>query len=387
MERNKTFDVIVIGVGSMGSAACYYLAQRGAKVLGLEQFDSPHTYGSHAGQSRIIRKAYFEHPDYVPLLERAYANWHALEQASGEQVYEQTGLLYFSRPDHMLVSGTIASSTAHHIPLERLDESTIRKKYPQVELPTGYTGLMESDAGFVRPEKAIQLYRDLSEQAGAEIRTQTRVLSWSGSTDGVEVRTDKGNAHGLTLIITAGPWAGMLIPELQPKLQVTRQVLAWVTPENPEAYKLGHWPCWTIGDDDQPGIYYGFPILPEERFGGPIGFKLAHHAPGLPCSASDVSRAITEADIAGIQYCLDRYFPNIRARMHVLKTCLYTNTPDEHFIIDHLPETGKKVIFAAGFSGHGFKFVSVVGEILADLVIKGRTELPADFLRLSRFHS
>lgn len=186
-------------------------------------------------------------------------------------------------------------------------------------------------------------------------------------------------------MITAGPWAGKLMPLLQPQLTVTRQVVAWVNMKNRDALALGKFPCWIIADENMPGIFYGFPVLPEEIFGEPIGFKLAHHYAAEKTDADSINRTTTAHDEKNILYALDQFFPGSYQSTHVVKTCLYTNTPDEHFIIDYLPGHHKDVAMAAGFSGHGFKFASAVGEILSDLVLKGKTDLPIGFLRAGRF--
>jgi sarcosine oxidase len=384
-REDHRFDVIVLGVGSMGSATCYYLARSGAKVLGLEQFDIPHEMGSHAGQSRIIRKAYFEHPDYVPLLESAYANWKELERITQAEVYVKTGLLYFGKPDHLLITGVLESAGKYRIPVEKLDKNAMDARYPQVSLPDGYAKLFEPDAGFVTPERAILLYTDQAIKLGAVIRTKTKVLQWTKDADGYRVSTNQGEFRCKKLVITSGPWTAKLVPGMQQTLKVTRQMIAWVIPHKPASFELGRWPCWTLADERKPGIYYGFPILPVGRFNGPIGFKLAHHAPGEVTGADTVSRTPTPEDEANLKYCLNTYFPDGYAGTHVMKTCLYTNTPDEHFIIDYLPGHEGKVAIAAGFSGHGFKFVSVVGEILRDLALSGSTSHPIGFLHAKRF--
>jgi sarcosine oxidase len=382
--RDAAFDVIVLGVGSMGSATCYYLSKAGLRVLGIEQFDIPHELGSHHGQSRIIRKAYFEHPDYVPLLERAYTNWRALEAASGVQIYLPTGLLYLGRADHFLVRDSLASAMKYGIRMDKLGESVMRNRYPQVRLPEHFTCLFEPDAGLVTPERAVLAYTDLAIRNGAVIQTKTQVHRWEKNGSGYIVETNRGRFSAQKMVITAGPYTSELVPELSSSLAVTRQVAAWVIPKDPSAFALGNWPCWTLAEDGKPGIYYGFPVLPVGQFNGPIGFKLAHHSAGDACKPHTVSRDPTPEDEANLVRILDKYFPGSHAMTHLMKTCLYTNTPDEHFIIDFLPGHDKSVAIAAGFSGHGFKFASAVGEILADLVTRGKTPLPVGFLHAGR---
>lgn len=382
--REDHFDVIVLGVGSMGSAASYYLARSGARVLGLEQFDIPHELGSHHGQSRIIRKAYFEHPDYVPLLERAYANWLALESATGTQVYLPTGLLYLGKPDHFLVKNTLASARQYGIRVEQLSHAVMQARYPQVQVPESFSCLLEPDAGLVLPERAVLAFTEEAIRHGALIQTKTQVHGWRKNGSRYTVETSRGAFHAAKLVITAGPYTSALVPALSSRLTVTRQVAAWVIPKNPSAFALGNWPCWTLAEEGKPGIYYGFPILPAGQYGGPIGFKLAHHTAGDSCRPDTVSRQPTTEDEANLRHILDKYFPEGYASTHVMKTCLYTNTPDEHFVIDFLPGYGNDVAVAAGFSGHGFKFASAIGEIMADMSLRGKTDLPVAFLGAGR---
>lgn len=384
-DEQTNFDVIVLGVGSMGSSACYWLAKQGIKVLGLEQFDIPNEMSSHLGQSRIIRKAYFEHPGYVPLLERAYQNWKQLESETGTQVYFETGLLYCGKPGHVMMKGINESADQYHIPLDRLQKEEAEKKYPQLKVPGDYEILYEPGAGFITPERAILLYTEKALQSGAVIKTKQKVLKWNKTKDGVEVITSVGKYFAKKLIITAGPWAGSMIPSLSSLLKVTRQIIAWVAPKNISSFELGNFPCWMIADEAKPGCYYGFPVLPPGRFYGPIGFKLAYHHPGIVSDPDKIDRTHTTDDETGLINALNKFFPGSYVSTHIMKVCMYTNTPDENFILDFLPDHDKDVVVATGFSGHGFKFASVVGEIMSDLAIKGATTLPIEFLQAGRF--
>lgn len=381
----KHYDVIVIGVGSMGAATCFYLARQGLRVLGIEQFDIPHELGSHAGQSRIIRKAYFEHPDYVPLLQRAYENWHELEALTSQQVFHKTGLLYLGQPDSDLMKGVRESASKFKLQIETLAEEQMASAYPQFRVPEGYEVLLEPDAGFVTPEKAILLYVEQALKQGAAIHTKEKITGWQQTGAGIAVQTDRGEYTTDKLVLTAGAWAGKLLPDLAAKFKVTRQVVAWVNPQNRVSFELGNFPCWVIADASQPSIYYGFPILPAGTFGGPIGLKIGHHAQGIATDPDAVNRKTDAAEEDNLIQALHRFIPEAYASTFALKTCLYTNTPDENFILDVLPGTDHKVMVAAGFSGHGFKFASVVGEIMADLAMTGKTELPIGFLGVGRF--
>ena len=375
----------------MGSSACYYLSRRGYKVLGLEQFDISHEFGSHAGQSRIIRKAYFEHSDYVPLLNKAYENWKKLEEETGKQtrspdgrIYFRTGLLYFGPPDHPIIKGVKRSASLYEIEVERFNILSSAKKFPQFKVPEYFECLHEPDAGFITPEKTIRLYATLAKKSGSEIHPYEKVVNWEKIGDGIVVRTDKNNYHCSKLVITAGAWAGKMIPGFQDKLKITRQFVAWVKLKNENDYRLNNFPCWMIADNEKPGAYYGFPILPTEKFGEPAGLKLAHHYAYNETDPDNVNRQVTADDEENLKYALNKYFSGTFESFLSSKICLYANSPDENFIIDKLPGY-KNVVIACGFSGHGFKFVSVVGEILADLLTYGKTELPIEFLSTKRF--
>jgi sarcosine oxidase len=381
----NSFDIIVLGVGSMGSSSCYFLAKQGYKVLGLEQFTISHEFGSHAGQSRVIRKAYFEHPDYIPLLIRAYQNWKQLEKETGEQLYFKTGLVYFGPPDHIVMQGVNQSASLYGIELENVNRDEIKKRFPQFQIPENYQCLFEPDAGFVRPEKTIQLYTELAKKNRAQINTNEKVLDWEKDGDGIVVNTDKNHYHCNKLVITAGAWAGKMIPGFEKKLKITRQFISWIKPKNESDFSLGKFPCWLLADDKKPGVYYGFPSLSPEKFGQPAGLKLSHHHAAVETDPDHVNRQPTPEDEENLKWALNKYFPGVFESFLTEKICLYSNTSDENFIIDKLPGYEDRVVIACGFSGHGFKFVPVVGEILADLVISGKTNFSMEFLTAKRF--
>jgi sarcosine oxidase len=383
MNRSNHYNVIVIGVGSMGAAACYYLARRGVSVLGLEQFDLVHDRGSHSGQSRIIRKAYFEHPDYVPLLERAYQNWQSLEQETNARVYYPTGIVYFGKPELDTLKGIRKSASLYNIPVESLDEVQVTERFSQFKIPSCFQALFEPDAGFITPERAVRLYAQEAIKNGAVIKTQSPVKNWKHDGSVIRIATASGEYTCDKLIVTAGAWTSALIPDLKTELKVTRQLLAWVYPKNPEIFSWRNFPCWFV-DDPARGVFYGFPFLPSDRFDGPAGLKLAHHFPGELWDADNVSTVVSKSAEDTLRYALEKYLPEAGDDIVGFKHCLYTYSRDENFIIDHLPGHGKQVTVACGFSGHGFKFVSVVGEILADMAVKGKTEMPIDFLSLKR---
>ena len=383
VKNRGHYDVIVLGVGSMGSAACWFLSRQGYRVLGLEQFDICHDKGAHAGQSRLIRKAYFEHPDYVPLLERAYQNWQLLEKECGEKIYYPTGLLYAGKPDNENILRVKKTAELYGITLDQPGPKGIEKT-STYQLPADFEVIYEPDAGFVTPERAVENFVQLAEKSGATILRNTPVLDWRSEGNQVVVATADASYTGDKLIITAGAWTSRFVSAYTIDLKVTRQVLAWIDTEGRSEFDLGNLSCWLI-EDPERGTYYGFPTLSGDQFTGPSGFKLAHHFPGKVSDPDTVDRSISPDDEEDILYALKKYFPTAGTQVLEMKTCLYTNSDDTHFIIDHLPGYNKQVTLACGFSGHGFKFVSAIGEILADLAVKGTTDLPIEFLRLSRF--
>lgn len=382
--RENHFDVIVIGVGSMGSAACYHLAKTGLKVLGLEQFSIPHVKGSHGGQSRIIRKAYFEHPDYVPLLERAYESWQELENETGEKIYHETGLLYIGMEDNPLITGVRQSASLYSIPVESLTNAALKKRYPVFKVPDEMDILFEPAAGLLLPEKIIPLYVTLSRRLGAEIHEGESILNWRTTGEGVEVKTSTATYSAQKLVISAGAWMGGLLPAFNRQLTVTRQVMGWMTPKNPSAFSSQSFPCWTLAEPGRHSIFYGFPALDDVDANGPKGFKLAYHGHGEVTSFDGTDRLPDADDEQLLSAFIDQYLPGTVAATAALQTCRYTNTPDENFMLGHLPGTDGRVSIASCCSGHGFKFSAVVGEILRDLTLHGETKLPIGFLGVER---
>lgn len=374
-------DAIVVGVGSMGAAACYYLARAGYSVLGLEQYDVVHDRGSHSGQSRIIRMAYFEHPAYVPLLERAYENWKRFEEETGVALYHETGIVYFGEGNHPTIAGVKQSAETHGIPLIRFGEAESAKSFPQINIRSSFETWYEPQAGFVTPERAVRAFADQAVRMGADIRTGEVVKRWQKDGEGVVVETEGGVYRGDRLILTAGAWTSRLVPALSNSLTVTRQTLVWLNPRDPASFALGNFPCWFVVDPDE-GMFYGFPVLPFEGFGGPLGLKLASHRRGMPIDPGGDDRRVSAAEVERVVRFASRYLPDAGNEVIASRTCLYTYSPDENFIIDHLPGHEGSVVVACGFSGHGFKFVPAVGEILCDLAMKGRTRLDITFLQL-----
>jgi len=365
----------------MGASACYHLSRRGVKVLGLERFNIPHDRGSAGGFSRAIRLAYFEHPDYVPLLRRASELWNQLQQETAEKLLYITGGLYMGRPDCELVRGSIQAARENNLSHQVLSLDEVSGRFPQFTLPEDYVAFYESDTGFLIPELVISAYAEQALRAGAVLHGCETVLTWEPHPQGINVRTNRSTYQCDKVVLACGAWTNQLLSDLGIELTVTRQVAGWVWPKNPDLFGLDHFPVWCIdtGDNDRPGLHYGFPMMTHCP-----GLKVALHAPGRPTDPDKVERNPLEGDEDEIIPTLRRYIPDGVGPLLSLRTCLYTNSPDGHFIIDTHP-SHENVLFACGFSGHGFKFASVIGEILADKAVNGRTDLPIEFLGLKRF--
>ncbi len=361
----RPYDVIVIGVGGMGSATVYQLARQGKRVLGLERFDIPHDQGSSHGVSRIIRLAYYEDPSYVPLLRRAYELWRELEGVTGEQVLHITGSVDAAPEDDDVFRGSYRSCLEHGLPHEVLSSTELTKRFPGFRLPNDTVALYQEEGGFLLSERCIVTNVIAAQALGAEVHARERVLGWEASGDAVSVQTDSGTYEAGALAITAGPWASQLLPVLARAAVPERQVLGWFQPSDPELFAPGRFPVFNLKVPE--GRYYGFPI-----YSGP-GFKIGrfHHLEEHT-SPDCVDREIHPQDEEILRAAVSRYFPEANGPTMALRTCLFTNSPDEHFIIGAHPEH-PQVSFAAGFSGHGFKFCSVVGEIMADLTTRGDT--------------
>ena len=372
------YDVIVIGVGGMGAATVAHLADRGVDVLGLERYDVPHDYGSSHGSSRIIRKAYYEDPAYVPLLERAYELWDELEADHDRRLLHRTGSLEVGSPDASLIEGATRSCEEHDLEYELLSSGELRERYPAYEVPDEYVALFQPDGGFLDPEECIIAYAERAHRAGATIRARERVVGWRPTPDdGVRVETVEDAYEADRLVITAGAWAARFVDELERLVVPERQVVGWFQPAVPERFTPEAFPVWIL--ESPEGHFYGFPT------DGVPGFKLGkyHHREEI-IDPDAFEREPKPEDERVLRSFLDRYFPDGAGPTMRLETCIFTNTPDEHFVIDTLTDH-PQVAVGAGFSGHGFKFASVVGEILADLALEGETDHEIGMFSLARF--
>ena len=377
MRTGGSYDVAVVGVGAMGAAACAAIAARGARVLGLERFSIAHELGSSGGDTRLFRTAYFEHPDYLPLLVRAREGWASLEAATGRTVFHETGVLYAGRPDGELIRNTEASARAYDVRIE--DVGDVSRRFPMFRFPADFRVLLEPEGGLVLSLRAIGAFAGAARARGATLREGTRVLRWAEEPDRIVVETDAGTYAAGHLVLAPGAWTVDLVPELADRLRVTRQVLGWVRPDAPAAFAPPAFPSWAI-EDGRDGLYYGFPYIadaspdPDRQ-----GLKVGRHAPGPVARPDAIDRVPGPADEGDFRPGVERYLPSAAGPTLCVHVCMYTNTPDGHFLVGPLPGHAR-VSIAAGFCGHGFKFAPVIGEALADLTLEGRTGLPIGFL-------
>lgn len=354
------FDAIVVGVGGMGSAAVHHLATKGRRVLGLERFDIPHDQGSSHGVNRIFRLAYYEDPSYVPLMRRSLELWRRLETEAGEQLVHVTGSIDAGPEDDQVFAGSLESCRIHGLAHEVLDGDELARRFPGYRLPGSHRALLQPEGGFVLAERAVVAHVVAAQRAGAEVRARERVRTWNPTAGGgVRVETERGVYEAETLVVTAGPWVAELVPTLSGMVTVERQVLGWFQPRRPALFTPERFPVFNLGVEE--GRYYGFPV-----FGVP-GFKIGrYHHLGETVDPDRVDRQVGASDEEVLRRAVTRYFPDADGPTMTLKTCLFTNSPDEHFVVDRVPGH-PQVVVAAGFSGHGFKFAAAVGEALADL--------------------
>ena len=373
----ELFDVVVSGLGAMGSAAVHQLARRGERVLGLERFTPGHDHGSSHGATRIIRLGYFEHPSYVPLLRRAYQLWRELEADAGRQLLHVTGIAEIGSPASALVQGTLAAAQLHGLPHDVLSAPELMRRFPAFRLPPDFVAVLQRDGGFLDVEPAIEAQIALATAAGAEIRCRETVRAIEPHADCVRIVTDRGAVEAGAVIVAAGPWTKSLLPELAAPLRVTREVVGWFEPADAAQFAAGRFPVFII--ESRHGMHYGIP--PH----GGAGIKVAkHHHRNQAVDPDSYDRTVSTDDEALIRAALADHIPAANGRLIAAKTCLYTMTPDGDFVIDRLPSS-PNVIVASPCSGHGFKFAPVIGEILADLATTGATRHDIARFRLARF--
>ena len=374
MTDGMTIDSIVVGLGAHGSAAAYHLAKRGRSVLGFDRFARGHTLASFGGLSRIIRLSYYEHASYVPLLKRAWGLWRELERDSGETLLAQTGGLYMGRPDGELVTGSLASARTHGLEHQVLESAELRRRFPVFNIDPDWIGVLDSQAGWLAPERCVETHLRQAERHGATLRFAEPIERWEPDGDGVRVTSSQGSYRARRLVIAAGSWLPRLLPQLAPHLWVERNVLFWFEPRG-ELDAFARLPVYIVEDTDR--FYYGFPYDREN------GIKMAGLHFGDRVDPDTVDREASAADEERVRAWLRRRMPLANGERRRAQVCMYTNSPDRHFIIDR----EGPVTYASACSGHGFKFASAVGEILADLATTGRSSLDIGFLSGDRLAS
>lgn len=370
------YDALVIGTGGVGSAALWQLARRGLRVLGLDRFPGAHDRGSSHGQTRMIREAYCEHPDYVPLVQRAFELWTELEQASGQRLYHEVGLLEIGPPDGMVVPGVLQSAQRHNLNVEPLNHSQVARRFPGFQMDEQDVAVFEPRAGYLLAEPCVLAQQQQARELGAELQT-AEVQSWTAGQDQIVVQTDRESISANRLIVTAGPWARDLLSEIGVPLRVLRKPQNWFATDDSRYQAERGCPAFLI--EGAEGIFYGFPQLDAR------GVKVGEHTGGSEVADPlTVDRGVDLQQRGRVEAFLQRRLPGVTGPATDHSACMYTNSPDGHFLVDRHP-AHPQIVFAAGLSGHGFKFAPVLGQALADLAIDGATRLPIDFLKCDRF--
>jgi len=378
-------EVLVVGLGAMGSCTLAALARRGVPAVGIDRFAPPHTEGSSHGASRIIREAYYEDPAYVPLVREAYTEWARLAAESGRALLHQTGGLCYGPSDSALVRGALASARAHRVAHELLDAREIHHRFPAHRLPEHYVGVLETRAGWLDPEQCVTAALEVAVRHGATVRTREQVLQVAPRADGVRVTTDVATYEAARVVLSAGMWMGALVPSLAAQLTVQRNVLYWFSPEGVassevigasrpgSAFDAVRFPVF-LGEIAPDQLWYGFPDLGA-------GVKVAMHHHGPACTPATVNRAVQVAEVTAMRDRLAQWLPQANGRLQRTAVCTYTNTPDGHFVIDTHPESDRCWIVSP-CSGHGFKFASAIGARVAAAVAgEAGTPFPALFRR------
>ena len=362
----------------MGSAALAHCARRGAKAIGIEQFEIAHDRGSSHGKSRMIRKAYFENQTYVPLVLRAYDLWRELEQESGEELLRITGVLAVGQETSTIVQRTRRTATECDLPLEELSKRDIEARYPTLKLQPGESGVLETDGGVLAPERAVAAHARIAAQRGAEIRCGVSMQSWHPTSAGFELHLSDGTRiEARSLVLTLGAWFKAMLESLGVPICVQRNVQVWFAPQT-DAYRAGRFPSFLLDRPEFPAALYGAPDFGD-------GMKTAFHGHGNETDPDHLERLIEPSrDIEPLAAAVEEWMPGATHRVRDAKACMYTLTPDHDFVIDRHPQH-PKLVMCGGFSGHGFKFAPVVGEIAADLALDGGTRHDIGFLSLARF--
>lgn len=373
------YDVAVVGLGGMGSAVLAHCAARGAAVVGLEQFPPVHDLGSSHGKTRMIRKAYFEDPAYVPLVLRAYDLWRELERAAGEEILRITGVLSVGGEASEIIRGTRRAASEHDLLVESLSGREVKARYPTLKVWNDEVALFETDGGVLNPERAVQAHLNLAKARGAEMRFGVAMKTWHATDTGFEIRlSDETSVTAKVLVLALGPWFQETLESLGVRIRVQRNIQAWFSPATQVYDASSGFPAFLVDRKDLPAPLYGFPDFGD-------GVKAAFHGFGDLTDAGHIDRTLNASrDIEPIARALEQWMPGAAKTLREAKPCMYTLTPDENFVIDRHPEHAN-LILCGGFSGHGFKFAPVVGEIGAELALDGGSRHRIEFLSLQRF--
>jgi len=373
--NKKTYDILVLGLGGMGSAIAYELAKRGVSVCGVEQYSARHNKGGTHGESRIIRKAYPEKPDYVPLLNRSYELWDELEQHWPEELRNECGFLVAAPGDSPYLQDLDNAYQQHPTQHEQWNASEVRQHFPQFSLPESYRAYFDPFGGFLHVGRCLMAHQKLAERHGADLSFDEAVQSWESSENGITLKTNKQIVQAKKLIIASGAWMKPELAKYDIQLKIWRRVIFWYGEQlqfAPERF-----PSFVI--EHQSTGFYGLPAVSDK------GVKIGeHNIPFEIEKPEDADQPLTDHEEEVINRCVADIFPMLGSRHQFVKTCLYAVTPDHHFILDQHPEH-ENVLLAGGFSGHGYKFATVVGEVMTDLALEGKSNLPIDFLSLGRF--
>ncbi len=373
----QTLDAIVIGTGGVGSAALHHFALRGLRVVGVDRFPPGHDRGSSHGATRVIRQAYFEHPDYVPLLQQAYRQWEQLEQPTGTTLLHRVGLLEIGPPDGVVLPGVRDSARRHRLDVDDLDHREVAQRFPGLRMPEGYEAVFERQAGYLLVEECVRAHVEAAVRLGATLH-RAAVRQWHSDSSGhVRVQTDQGELIASQLVIAAGAWTSPLLHDLQIPLRVLRKHLHWFSTDHPH-YDVARG-CPTYLYELPDGIYYGFPRIDSD------GVKVGEHSGGTECTDPlNDPRGEETQDVQRVQSFVHRCLPRLTGPRIQHSVCFYTMSPDEHFIVDRHPDD-PHVGFVAGLSGHGFKLTNVLAQAIVDQLCDGHTDLPVGFLSLARF--
>ena len=373
---SENCDVIVMGCGGFGSAAMYHLARRGLRVIGIDRFHPPHDLGSSHGETRIIRKAYFEHPNYVPLLHRAWDLWEELAQISGQPLIERRDLLMSGPPGSEVIDGARLAAKLHNLPLEELPQNEVNQRFPMFQLPADHHLIVESTAGILQVESCVRQHLELAQASGVTLRSGETVQKISGSPNGLVVQTDRATYSSDAGIITCGAWTGQLLPDYAKLISVRRKTLFWHQIESKVWADPLQAPIFFI--DTPEGQFYGLPSIDGKTI------KVAEHTGGETITdPSFVDRINLQHDEASVSSFVSKRLAHVKSCPCRAAVCMYSMSPDGHFLFDRL--TDMPLVVAGGFSGHGFKFASVLGEAASELIHYGKSSLDVDFLSAKRF--